>query len=262
MGNIKLESARNIRDLGGIKTMDGRTVKPCRILRGDGISNMTPGDIDILTNQYKLKTVIDLRSPKEQCEQPDTPMPGVTLHLISIDDGPSGSIVKSTDQTEMKEETMAQKLAKAPKLIDQYARFVQSPGSVEQIKKIMHTIIDAREIDGSVLFHCFLGKDRTGLIAMLTLSLLGVSREDIVADYCATPFWYSKALKWFFKLLFKKGSYRAGKDFYDRFKADPSYIRHLYDTIINDYGSVEDFLRNQLDISDDLRDEFRNATLE
>ena len=251
MENFKLESVRNIRDLGGMKTTDGRTVKPCRILRGDGISNLTPGDIDILTNKYKLKTIIDLRSPKEQRETPDTEIPGVTIHLMSIDDGPSGSIVKSTSHTEMQEESTAQKLTKAP--------IVQLAGNRDET---MHRIIDERYSDGSLLYHCFLGKDRTGLISMLTLSLLGVSREDIVADYCFTPFWYKKAYKWYFKILFKRHSFKAAKEFYDRFKADPSYIAHLYNTIDSNYGSVENFLRDQLDIPDELREEFRNATLE
>lgn len=40
------------------------------------------------------------------------------------------------------------------------------------------------EAEGSVLFHCTTGKDRTGIIACCLLGAVGVSREDIAADYC------------------------------------------------------------------------------
>ena len=36
---------------------------------------------------------------------------------------------------------------------------------------------------GGVLYHCKRGYDRTGIIALLLLALVGVSPEDIVADY-------------------------------------------------------------------------------
>jgi protein-tyrosine phosphatase len=42
------------------------------------------------------------------------------------------------------------------------------------------------ETDGTVLFHCFAGKDRTGVVAAMLLDLAGVSRDGIAADYAAT----------------------------------------------------------------------------
>ena len=47
--------------------------------------------------------------------------------------------------------------------------------------------------EGTVLFHCFTGKDRTGIAAMLVLLALGVSREDAIADYMLTNV-YRKAI--------------------------------------------------------------------
>ena len=262
MKNIKLESAGNMRDLGGLKTADGRTVKQHRFLRGADISNLSPNDINILKNEYELKAVIDLRSPKEQVEKPDTKMDGVKQYLLSVDNGPAGGIPKDVDPNEFLKESQAQKLDNAPSLLSQYARFVTDPASIYQIKKIMHTVIDESQTDGAVLFHCFLGKDRTGLTAMLILSLLGVQKEDIIADYCFTPMLYRKAIKWYIKTLFKKKSFAAALEFYNRFKADPSYIKHLYETIDTHYGSVDNFLRNELEISDELKEEFRNNSLE
>jgi protein tyrosine/serine phosphatase len=39
---------------------------------------------------------------------------------------------------------------------------------------------------GAVLVHCTAGKDRTGLIAALTHQVLGVHRDNIIADYLLT----------------------------------------------------------------------------
>jgi protein-tyrosine phosphatase len=48
---------------------------------------------------------------------------------------------------------------------------------------VFNTIAEA---DGAVLFHCFAGKDRTGLVAAMLLEMAGVAREHIAADYCET----------------------------------------------------------------------------
>ena len=263
MENIRLRSAKNIRDLGGIKTMDGRSVRHCRFLRGDSISNLTPGDIAILTDRYKLKEVIDLRSLTEQAEKPDKIIDGVTYHSISIDEDTSGGIPTDSDPAISDPEADSGPVTDGlPEIYHQYAGLVRNSFSVSQLKKVMHTIIDARDSGGSVLFHCFLGKDRTGLAAMLLLSLLGVSRENIVADYSFTPTRYRYAVKWYIIILFREKSFRAAREFYREFLADPSYINYAYDAVVSDYGSVENFLRTSLDISDELREEFRNASLE
>jgi hypothetical protein len=48
-------------------------------------------------------------------------------------------------------------------------------------RAVIEAIAHARP--GGVLFHCMGGRDRTGMIAMLVLALVGVAAEDIAADY-------------------------------------------------------------------------------
>lgn len=54
----------------------------------------------------------------------------------------------------------------------------------ENICKALKAVANAPE--GAVFYHCFLGKDRTGILSMLLLTIAGVSEDDIVADYQLT----------------------------------------------------------------------------
>ncbi len=47
-------------------------------------------------------------------------------------------------------------------------------------------MIAAEVAEHPTVFHCTAGKDRTGIVAALVLAFLGVSDEDIVADYALT----------------------------------------------------------------------------
>ena len=67
-------------------------------------------------------------------------------------------------------------------LLDLYLRALSERGNV--IVDVLNAIADAS--DGVVLFHCTAGKDRTGLIAAMLLSLAGVAEDLIVEDYALT----------------------------------------------------------------------------
>ena len=62
---------------------------------------------------------------------------------------------------------------------DTYRRYVVDHAAV--FAQVLHRVLSARR--GRVLFHCAAGKDRTGLLSAIVLSLLGVPEETVVADY-------------------------------------------------------------------------------
>ena len=74
---IKLEGKRNIRDLGGYRTADGRRIRPNRLIRSENLSGLTENDIRILTREYELRTIVDFRTLAEAMEKPDPVMEGV-----------------------------------------------------------------------------------------------------------------------------------------------------------------------------------------
>lgn len=76
-GRIKLEKLPNTRDLGGIKTIDGKKILPRRLIRSGTLYEATGEDIRILSHQCRLGTVIDFRTETEQRQKPDPKMPGI-----------------------------------------------------------------------------------------------------------------------------------------------------------------------------------------
>src|ERR1051325_7615533 len=84
---IELDGAVNVRDLGGLATIDGGTTPPGRVLRSDSLQGLSPADVDRLVGALNLRDVIDLRSDAEDRQEgpgPLTRVPGVTVHRLSL----------------------------------------------------------------------------------------------------------------------------------------------------------------------------------
>jgi len=119
---------------------------------------------------YGVTTVIDLRSESEVAASPvsfvEAALNGARptyLHLPLIDDS-----------------TM-RKLAEASNMFDRYLMMLEHRQAA--FGEIFTTLAQA---DGTVVFHCFAGKDRTGLVAAMSLALAGVDVDSIAADYAET----------------------------------------------------------------------------
>src|SRR5215475_7119548 len=78
---IDVEGAANMRDLGGTPTEDGGTIAPHRLLRSDNLQGLTADDVELLTGEFGVTTIVDLRTTGEvEKEGPgrlDT-VPGIT----------------------------------------------------------------------------------------------------------------------------------------------------------------------------------------
>jgi protein tyrosine/serine phosphatase len=68
-------------------------------------------------------------------------------------------------------------------MIQTYRRLPYEPAHLDLFSRYFRALAEG---DGPVLIHCAAGKDRTGLLAALTHSLLGVSRDDLISDYLLT----------------------------------------------------------------------------
>lgn len=169
---LPLKGVRNTRDLGGFTYMDeqgraGRTAEHV-FLRSGSLTRLTRADITYL-RAYGLTRVIDVRSNFELRLWPDPfakrPQPGVEyIHIPMMDQ------LNSNGFQGLLPESM---FASYRDLLDNDA---------EGFRHLM----EALGGPGCSLFHCRVGKDRTGVITMLLLGLAGVDRASIVADYAAT----------------------------------------------------------------------------
>ncbi|MFJ4188991.1 tyrosine-protein phosphatase [Kitasatospora sp. NPDC089509] len=167
---IGFEALHNFRDLGGCPAADGRTVRRGLLYRSDSLGKLTtPADLERL-RALGVRTVIDLRYDWEIAAKGRVPdFDGLEYHHLSIEHRPY-------DQAEIDPALDPWRY-----LADRFAEVAED--GVREIRQALDVITGA---EAPAVFHCASGKDRTGLIAALLLTLLGVAEDDIAADFALT----------------------------------------------------------------------------
>ena len=202
-GWIELEGAVNVRDVGGLPTVDGRTTRPGVLIRADNLQDLTESDLAQLVDRVGLRTVVDLRSHGEAHLAGPTPLEGtaVRTHRFSLipewdgqpddpqhdradvdraveqalgDDAVESALPTLSDFSERRE-----RRADPTDLAEHYVGYVKQAGA--NVGRALQVLADPQS--GPVLVHCAAGKDRTGVVVALALSLVGVVREAVVEDY-------------------------------------------------------------------------------
>lgn len=177
--SLGVDSAPNLRDVGGYKTGDGRVVRTGLLYRSSQLSRIPPGDRKAIA-ALGLKSTFDLRTAEERKALPDELPPGVNavaLDVLADSDqsapaqlrkvlgDPKGGTVAAVDAL----------FAKA------YREFVSLPGSRKAYGRLFTDL--AREGALPAVVHCTTGKDRTGWAVAALLALLGVPEDEVVADF-------------------------------------------------------------------------------
>jgi protein-tyrosine phosphatase len=171
---MTLEGACNARDVGGLPTVDGHTTRRGVLLRSDNLQDLTGADVAQLL-EAGVRTVLDLRTSYEVEGTGPGPLRAVDVKHLNLDLVPQG-----LDGREgVLERAVPAEGVGAHAMDHHYFDYlVDAPKAVAQA---LHTIADPRS--GAVLVHCAAGKDRTGVVTALALSLVGVRRDAVVADY-------------------------------------------------------------------------------
>ncbi len=214
---LPLKNADNVRDLGGHLCAGGSVTKWRAFLRGDDLSLLTEEEIGFLLD-YGVRTIIDLRSQSECSAHPD---PFAQVGAVDYYHMPLG-LDDVDDVTKMQVEDTAQFICKF------YLDILGIQG--ESLRQILSRMANSRE--GCVLFHCSAGKDRTGILAALLLSIAGVPRGDIAANY-ETTYTYLKQSPKARRML---GHYPAGLA-----RSDREYIETVLD-YIEEVGGIDAYL--------------------
>ena len=156
---------RNTRDLGGLPCASGVT-RFGAVIRSDNVSSLNTAGVRAMW-EYGVNTVIDLRSESEIAKFPSPFAPDDYgphyVHLPVIDDA------------------FASKVGDTVGMAERYKLMV------DHRQEAMGQIFTAlARVEGPTVFHCYAGKDRTGLVAAMLLSLVKVEEAAIAADYVAT----------------------------------------------------------------------------
>lgn len=157
----------NARDVGGLRTVDGGRIRSGVLLRTESLEGLSPADVARLTGELGVVQVLDLRRDDElEAYGPGAlHEAGVTVHRLSF--------IPETGRVlpELGEDTdplVGHYLAYLGDRADDVAEGIRRIGAVDE---------------GATLVHCAAGKDRTGVLVALALSVAGVVREDVIADY-------------------------------------------------------------------------------
>lgn len=168
--HIRLQGAFNVRDLGGYARSEGGTTRWRSVLRADGLQGLTGTDVAMLLD-LGLVTVIDLRSNMELDRDPSAFARHASVDYRHI---PLFDSLAPVDRMFASSAGFG--------LAERYANAADI--CAPALGRVATTVAEAGE--GVVLFNCTAGKDRTGIVAAMLLSLAGVGDDDIVADYALT----------------------------------------------------------------------------
>ena len=260
---IKLQGAKNVRDLCDIPCIDGRKIKHGRIVRSSNLSNITESD-KIILKDYGLKHIVDFRTEAEVKKAPDKEIENVKWTFNPIIRALTLGITKNDTYVRTLAEIFLDftiELGKdAPSwLADLYVPLVSDDFSLTNYRHFLDILKENK--DGCVLYHCSAGKDRVGVGTMLTLLILGAKYEDILEDYLITNKSYQDIIDDAVALGKERN---VDPEILDAVSGvngvDKRYLTKAYDIIMS-YGSLEKFFQNALGIDQNYINEFRENYL-
>lgn len=180
---LELEGAVNARDLGGLPTVDGGRIAERTLLRSDNLQGLTATDIKLLVEEFGLSTVVDLRSTHEVRSEGPGPLTAVESvrhlhHSVLPERGKATDAATDAFMTR-RERTLAG--YPGDPMCALYLGYLEDrpDGVVGALRTITRS-------PGAALVHCAAGKDRTGVVVALALSVAGVERDLVIDDYAAS----------------------------------------------------------------------------
>ena len=227
---LPLRGSRGVRDLGGYAFAnaqggEGFTATGA-FLRSGSLFFLTRDDVRLL-RAYGLSRVIDLRSPLELKYFPDAfcrgRYPDIDYVSVPMMDQINSRGIRGQIPVRMS---------------DVYCSILDD--DAESVREVF----EALDCDGCVLFHCRAGKDRTGVVAMLLLKLVGASDETVIADYAISDHYTGRTM----------GLQRVGLTILARrstrplFKSDPEEMERTLAHVEERYGTVRAYLEEVAEV--------------
>lgn len=247
---VSVKGIANLRNVSGITNTQGKKLKDGLIYRSANLHGLKPkryGDF----NALGIKQVIDLRTPAEIAKSPDNIPPGVAyINLAAFED-------KGDQLQQARKLVLHGEVTRADaenRMLDFYKTYaVERP---EVIRDIVHRVLEA---DVPLLYHCTAGKDRTGIITALILKVLKFDDATIYNDYLN-----SNNLR---KDLVYKRLKMAKKAHIIYPKLDvgvleklswieSGYLNATFDVIEQQYGSVDNYIHEVLQIDEAQRQRY------
>lgn len=262
---IQLSGVRNIRDISQYPTIDGRRIRKNVLIRSSKLSKASAKKRNKFLKEYNINTIIDLRTSVEVDEEKDLKYPE-NINYFHI------SVLKHTYFGITHEKKMRSALFKESKkftddasyyeyMINMYKSIVFEEYSQEKFKEFFNVLLEAQT--GGILFHCAGGKDRTGIASLFILTILGVSKEDIIKDYSMSDMVNQKHNRWlsfWIRLLIPFKGFK--KLLIEMLYAKKEYMVKTIEAIEQQYGSVLKYLEDVIGIDNEKQEKIKDLYLE
>ncbi|MFF4276442.1 tyrosine-protein phosphatase [Streptomyces sp. NPDC001536] len=227
--HIRFDALHNFRDLGGYRAADGRRVRPGRLYRADSLGKLTRDTPDWSRFlSLNIGTVIDLRYDWEIEARGRIPQDdSFSYHNLSIEHRPYNQAALGPD------------IAPGPYLAERFMEVAED--GTKEIRQALELVAESAQSGTPLAFHCASGKDRTGELAALILSLLGVDEHTIIEDFSLTELATSSLLAdWR-----KRNDGRSPN--WPGFARAPESVMRLFLQLLKErYGSVEGYVTKAL----------------
>ncbi|MCX5361714.1 GNAT family N-acetyltransferase [Streptomyces sp. NBC_00124] len=244
--HVRFDALHNVRDLGGYQAADGRRIRPRRLYRADSLGKLTRDTPDWSRFlSLGIRTVIDLRHDWEIDARGRIPRDdSFAYHHLSIEHRPYDQAALGPD------------IDPGPYLAERFMEVAED--GTKEIRQALELVAESAQSDTPLAFHCASGKDRTGELAALILSLLGVDERTIIEDFSltelATP---SLLADW------RKRNEGRSPTWPGFARAPESVMRLFLQSLNTRYGSVEGYVTKALGLdAEALSSKLRENLLE
>ena len=253
--HIDFEGIENFRDFGGYDTASGRAVKRGLLYRSANHAYASDADLERM-RELGLAAIIDLRRTEERTREPSRRWPGFGAAVVEND--------ILSDHADWADSMKGVEVNAAWFLADGMGYYRRAPFEPRHIDLYSRYFRTLAESDGAIVVHCAAGKDRTGLICALTHHVLGVSADDILADYLLTNDESRMARKIAFlgpwlrdtvgKVVDEDGLRVA-------VSVNPAYLETAFSVIREAHGTLDRYLEEVLGVGATLRDRLQARLL-
>jgi protein-tyrosine phosphatase len=250
---IELSGANNVRDVGGLPTVDGGEIAPGVLIRSANLQDLTAADVRHLVDELDVRAVADLRTKTEVDAEgpgPITREPLVSVHHLSLfpESGrntDAGAEDVETDEQQSGRPVVLPWQERVESMTDDLRSRGTSGIYLRYLEDRPDSVIDALRLvattDGATIVHCAAGKDRTGVVVAFALAEVGVTRDAIVADYARS----GERIEAIVAQLLASPTYeadieRAGMD---RHKPRPESMERFLDGMDELHGGIPAWLR-------------------
>lgn len=239
--SLDIAAAPNARDIGGYPAEHGAKIRYGLVYRSDALAGLTAADEQKLVS-LNVGRVIDFRSPNEVASAADKVPPSITYQQLPIWNSSNDFYVEVSKILHGGPTVQQQELGngRGDRLMrDYYQWLVTDSGTRSELSTALKEIASDPK---AVLYHCTAGKDRTGWLTAILMTVLGVPKGQIDKDYLASNQYLAATNQAEIAALEKAGLVTDPSLLTPILGVQQDFLDAAFDQVQRSYGSFDRFV--------------------